>query len=97
MNAPCTARQVNLEPLGHSQMRDVLQAAVADALRDRGWLLLGGGAAVEADLLGLAPGQEGAAAMVELEAGVQEPATLLLFVKRAGGPTILCCLSRAEG
>ena len=44
----------------------------------------GGCVAVEADLLGLPPGAQGTAALVEFDVGEQEPGALLLLVRRAG-------------
>jgi hypothetical protein len=81
---PKQKQQISLEPLGHWQLCSTLQAAVGAALAARGWLLLGEGAAIEADLVNAPPGAQGTAATLEFEVGVQEPDAMLLFVRRAG-------------
>jgi hypothetical protein len=76
--------QISLEPLGHWPLCGVLTAGAGAALAARGWTLLGEGLALEADVLGAPPGAQGSGALVEFEAAAQQPATLLLSVKRAG-------------
>lgn len=75
--------QISLDPLGHGPLRAALQAAVAAALATSGWLLLDAATAVECNPLTALPGDQGGGSLVQFDVGVQEPATLLVFLRRA--------------
>jgi hypothetical protein len=78
-------KQISLDPLGHWPLCSALHAAAAAALAARGWLMLRKGLALEADPLSALPGAQGSGTLLEFGVGAQEPAAVLLFVKRAGG------------
>lgn len=45
---------------------------------------MGMGLVIQGNILEQAPGHQGTAALLEFDVGTQEPATMLLFVNRAG-------------
>lgn len=82
---PAAARpQISLDPMGHWPLCSALHSAAAAALDASGWAVLREGLAVERRLLDAPPGAHSTATLVEYDVGHQQPAGVLLFVKRAG-------------